>query len=201
MGHMVLMEKLMVRKLIWLNFFNVIFCVRSASNHLCAQGVVSAFPLRKYLVYSYKSFPCCLNNWVISVKKGLSTRHFKFLYFNLNSHLTFTTSHQKYSRSISSLQSTMKGKGGGSGEIQHIQVILLTSTSTYKQLPPHSILKQPLTLGLGEIRCQLPKCIESFRHTCFLMYFSVSSMVSFLQLFDLSAPSVVELMFRVPIWQ
>ena len=56
-------------------------------------------------------------------------------------------------------------------------------------------VKSIQVLGLGE----KVKLTKTFRHTCFLMYFSISSIVSFLQLFDLSAPSVVKLTFKIPI--
>ena len=46
-------------------------------------------------------------------------------------------------------------------------------------------------VGLGE----KVKVSKTFRPTCFLMYFSISSIVSFLNFFDLSAPSVVKLRF------
>ena len=49
----------------------------------------------------------------------------------------------------------------------------------------------PYILGLGE----KVKVSKTFRPTCFLMYFSISSIVSFLNFFDLSAPSVVKLRF------
>ena len=46
-------------------------------------------------------------------------------------------------------------------------------------------------VGLGE----KVKVSKIFGPTCFLMYFSISSIVSFLKFFDLSAPSVVKLRF------
>ena len=54
----------------------------------------------------------------------------------------------------------------------------------------HSEARDP-AVGLGE----KVKVSKTFRPTCFLMYFSISSIVSFLEFFHLSAPSVVKLTF------
>jgi len=75
------------------------------------------------------------------------------------------------------------------GWIHHRHLFLVT---THRFLQTHIyFIYTPCLLGLGE----KVKVSKTFRPTCFLMYFSISSIVSFLKFFDLNAPSVVKLRF------